>query len=83
VGVFSTRSPHRPANIGLTLAKLEKVEGDMVYLSGIDLVDGTPVLDIIKPCIPQYDASQQHITEAVSELRYPHRLWILRMNLLE
>ena len=58
VGVFSTRSPHRPANIGLTLAKLEKVEGDTVYLSGIDLVDGTPVLDI-KPYIPQYDAPHQ------------------------
>jgi len=55
VGVFSTRSPHRPANIGLTLAKLERVEGETVYMSGVDLVDGTPVLDI-KPYIPQYDA---------------------------
>jgi len=60
VGVFSTRSPHRPANIGLTLAKLDKVEGDTVHLSGIDLVDGTPVLDI-KPYIPQYDAP--HVAE--------------------
>jgi len=61
VGVFSTRSPHRPANIGLTLARLDEVQGDTVYLSGIDLVDGTPVLDI-KPYIPQYDAPsvQQH-----------------------
>jgi len=64
VGVFSTRSPHRPANIGLTLARLDKVQGDTVYLSGIDLVDGTPVLDI-KPYIPQYDApsEQQHDTK--------------------
>lgn len=59
VGVFSTRSPHRPANIGLTLAKLEKVQGDTIHLSGIDLVDGTPVLDI-KPYIPQYDAPNDH-----------------------
>eukprot|EP00092_Neocalanus_flemingeri_P010159 GFUD01010949.1.p1 GENE.GFUD01010949.1~~GFUD01010949.1.p1 ORF type:complete len:271 (-),score=112.35 GFUD01010949.1:444-1256(-) len=55
VGVFSTRSPHRPANIGLTLARLERVQGDTVHMSGVDMVDGTPVLDI-KPYIPQYDA---------------------------
>ena len=68
VGVFSTRSPHRPANIGLTLAKLEKVEGDTVYLSGIDLVDGTPVLDI-KPYIPQYDAPHvADLSEDVAEI---------------
>ena len=66
VGVFSTSSPHRPANIGLTLAKLEKVEGDTVYMSGIDLVDGTPVLDI-KPYIPQYDAPNM-IAEAAVEI---------------
>lgn len=53
-GVFSTRSPHRPNPIGLTLAKLVKVDGQTIYLSGIDLVDRTPVLDI-KPYIEQYD----------------------------
>lgn len=55
VGVFSTRSPHRPCPIGLTLAKVERVEGATVTLSGIDLIDGTPVLDL-KPYIPQYDS---------------------------
>ncbi|XP_076996198.1 tRNA (adenine(37)-N6)-methyltransferase [Tamandua tetradactyla] len=54
-GVFSTRSPHRPNAIGLTLAKLEKVEGGTVHLSGIDMVHGTPVLDI-KPYIADYDS---------------------------
>ncbi|XP_063080948.1 tRNA (adenine(37)-N6)-methyltransferase isoform X2 [Cavia porcellus] len=54
-GVFSTRSPHRPNAIGLTLAKLEKVEGGAVYLSGIDMIHGTPVLDI-KPYIADYDS---------------------------
>ncbi|CAH6790360.1 tRNA (adenine(37)-N6)-methyltransferase [Phodopus roborovskii] len=54
-GVFSTRSPHRPNAIGLTLAKLEKVEGGTVYLSGIDMIHGTPVLDI-KPYIADYDS---------------------------
>uniref|UniRef100_A0A8C6W4D6 tRNA (adenine(37)-N6)-methyltransferase n=1 Tax=Nannospalax galili TaxID=1026970 RepID=A0A8C6W4D6_NANGA len=56
-GVFSTRSPHRPNAIGLTLATLEKVEGGAVYLTGIDMIHGTPVLDI-KPYIADYDSPQ-------------------------
>ncbi|XP_024416023.2 tRNA (adenine(37)-N6)-methyltransferase isoform X1 [Desmodus rotundus] len=59
-GVFSTRSPHRPNAIGLTLAKLEKVDGGAVYLSGIDMIHGTPVLDI-KPYIADYDLPQNLI----------------------
>ncbi|KAJ1059083.1 PREDICTED: tRNA (adenine(37)-N6)-methyltransferase isoform X2 [Capra hircus] len=59
-GVFSTRSPHRPNAIGLTLAKLERVEGGAVYLSGIDMIHGTPVLDI-KPYIADYDSPQNLI----------------------
>lgn len=102
VGVYSTRSPHRPNALGLTLAKLDKIEGgnveedvsimppqskpqscwplfaiacskmfhhflfkpvflllyplgDTVYLSDIDMIAGTPVLDI-KPYIPEYDS---------------------------
>ncbi|KAK9130207.1 hypothetical protein Sjap_010694 [Stephania japonica] len=54
-GVFATRSPHRPCPIGLTVAKVEAVLGHMVLLSGVDLVDGTPVLDI-KPYIPYCDS---------------------------
>ncbi|XP_064475035.1 tRNA (adenine(37)-N6)-methyltransferase-like isoform X2 [Ornithodoros turicata] len=54
VGLFSTRSPHRPCPIGLSLVRLIKIEGDTVYISGVDLVDGTPILDI-KPYIPDYD----------------------------
>ncbi|KAM6170355.1 tRNA (adenine(37)-N6)-methyltransferase [Rhynchocyon petersi] len=57
MGVFSTRSPHRPNAIGLTLARLEKVEGGAIYLSGIDMIHGTPVLDI-KPYIAAYDSPQ-------------------------
>ncbi|CAL1531859.1 unnamed protein product [Lymnaea stagnalis] len=54
IGVFSTRSPYRPNNIGLSLAKIDSVQGCSVHFSGIDLLDGTPVLDI-KPYIPDYD----------------------------
>uniref|UniRef100_A0A7S4N3A8 TsaA-like domain-containing protein n=1 Tax=Guillardia theta TaxID=55529 RepID=A0A7S4N3A8_GUITH len=54
-GVFATRSPHRPHPLGLTLSKIDKVEHDVIYLSGVDLVDGTPVIDI-KPYIAVYDS---------------------------
>jgi len=54
-GVFATRSPHRPNPIGLTLCRLERVEGHRIIMSGVDLVDGTPILDV-KPYIPSYDA---------------------------
>ena len=64
VGVFATRSPHRPSPIGMTVARVERVELDkrMVHVSGVDLVDGTPVVDI-KPyhpadCVPNATAPQ-------------------------
>ncbi|ELP92461.1 hypothetical protein EIN_523490 [Entamoeba invadens IP1] len=44
--VFATRSPHRPNNIGMTVAKIIRVGKDELYLGGIDLVDGTPIVDI-------------------------------------
>ena len=54
LGVFATRSTHRPNRLGLSLVELEKVEignGVRLHLRGHDLVDGTPVLDI-KPYLP-------------------------------
>ncbi|KAK3932973.1 tRNA (adenine(37)-N6)-methyltransferase [Frankliniella fusca] len=54
MGVFATRSPHRPCPVGLSLVQIDKVEGGVIFFSGVDMVDGTPVLDI-KPYIPQYD----------------------------
>ena len=45
-GVFSTRSPRRPNRIGLTTVELIRREGPALYLRGIDMLDGTPVLDI-------------------------------------
>ncbi|KAE9031094.1 hypothetical protein PF010_g416 [Phytophthora fragariae] len=57
VGIFCTRSPHRPNPIGITLAKIERVDmrKRTVFLSGVDLLDETPVLDI-KPYIAAYDS---------------------------
>lgn len=54
-GLFATRTPHRPNPIGLSAVKLERIEGNLVYLSGVDLLDGTPVLDI-KPYLPSADS---------------------------
>ncbi|HVA65923.1 MAG TPA: tRNA (N6-threonylcarbamoyladenosine(37)-N6)-methyltransferase TrmO [Elusimicrobiota bacterium] len=58
VGVFASRSPHRPSPIGLSLVKIEKIAGDTIYFSGTDLVDGTPILDV-KPYIPWYDRAKR------------------------
>ncbi|MGE8395336.1 tRNA (N6-threonylcarbamoyladenosine(37)-N6)-methyltransferase TrmO [Pseudomonas sp. BIGb0427] len=55
MGVFATRATHRPNGIGQSVVRLEKVEADRLWLSGIDLLDGTPVLDI-KPYVPYADA---------------------------
>ncbi len=54
-GVLATRSPHRPNSIGLSAVELIKIEGRTLHLRGIDLLDGTPVLDI-KPYVPYADA---------------------------
>jgi len=56
IGVFASRSPHRPTPVGLSLVKLDRIEGDTLYLSGIDLVNGTPVLDV-KPYLPGSDSA--------------------------
>jgi len=54
-GLFATRSPHRPNPLGMTAARLDKVEGLTIHIREHDLVDGTPVLDV-KPYIPYADA---------------------------
>ena len=50
-GVFATRSPRRPNPIGLSIVKLERVERTTLYISDLDIMDGTPLLDI-KPYVP-------------------------------
>ncbi len=54
-GVFSTRSPHRPNPLGLSVVKLERVAGRVLHVRDVDMIDGTPVLDL-KPYIPYCDA---------------------------
>ncbi len=71
VGIFATRSPHRFNPIGMTLCKLDRIErldkrNVRLHISGMDLVDGTPVLDI-KPYVPVYDSM-------MSDVRLPN--WV-------
>jgi tRNA-Thr(GGU) m(6)t(6)A37 methyltransferase TsaA len=54
-GVLSTRSPHRPNPIGLSVLRLVRVEGLVLHVEDLDLVEGTPVLDL-KPYVPWTDA---------------------------
>ena len=55
VGVFATRAPYRPNQIGLSCVKLEKVEGLKIFISESDVLDGSPVIDI-KPYLPYSDS---------------------------
>jgi len=53
-GVFATRAPRRPNPIGLSVVRLDKIEGNKLDIRDVDIVDGTPLLDI-KPHVPQFD----------------------------
>ena len=53
-GIFSTRAPRRPNSIGLSIVCLTRVEEATLYIEDVDIVDGTPLLDI-KPYVPQFD----------------------------
>lgn len=55
IGVFASRATHRPNGIGQSVVKLDGIEPGRLLLSGIDLLDGTPVLDI-KPYVPYADS---------------------------
>jgi len=79
-GVFATRSPLRPSHIGLSIVELLSVEGNRLRVRGVDILDGTPLLDI-KPYIPQFDhrpdansgwmtASTDAVAQARSDKRF-------------
>ena len=53
-GVFATRSPSRPNAIGISTVRLTKIENNTLFIKDLDIVDGTPLLDI-KPYVPQFD----------------------------
>lgn len=82
-GVFATRAPVRPNHIGMSVVELVSVEGHRVTVRGIDVLDGTPLLDI-KPYIEKFDhpqnsrsgwmqAAQNDISQKRSDERFTGR----------
>lgn len=57
-GVFTTRAPARPNSIGISIVRLIKVEGARLHIRDVDIVDGTPLLDI-KPYVPEFDSREK------------------------
>lgn len=53
-GVFSTRAPNRPNPIGISVVRLTRIDGNILQVKDLDIVDGTPLLDI-KPYVPEFD----------------------------
>lgn len=54
-GIFATRSPNRPNPLGMSLVELTRREGNVLHIRGVDMLDGTPVVDL-KPYAPRFDA---------------------------
>lgn len=53
-GVFATRAPRRPNPIGMSIVRLMRVDGNILHIQDVDILDGTPLLDI-KPYVPEFD----------------------------
>jgi tRNA-Thr(GGU) m(6)t(6)A37 methyltransferase TsaA len=68
LGIFAQRARHRPSRIGVTTVEIRGVQGDTLAVSGLDAIDGSPVLDI-KPHMPVFDAP--------SSVRQPE--WVERL----
>jgi tRNA-Thr(GGU) m(6)t(6)A37 methyltransferase TsaA len=57
-GLFATRAPARPNPIGLSIVRLERIEANTLHVLDVDMLDGTPLLDI-KPFVPEFDTRDQ------------------------
>ncbi len=57
-GLFATRAPKRPNSIGLSIVQLDRIETGVLYVKNLDVLDGTPLLDI-KPYVPEFDRQLQ------------------------
>ena len=80
MGVFATRSPFRPNDIGLSCVKLERIEytadkGPVLLVSGVDMVDGTPIYDI-KPYI-KFTDSHPEAKEGFTTITYDKNLKVI------
>lgn len=57
-GIFATRAPHRPNKIGISVVKLLKIEKNILHIEDVDILNGTPLLDI-KPYIARFDTRDE------------------------
>ena len=57
-GLFATRAPKRPNPIGLSIVELDRIENGVLHIRNVDILDGTPLLDI-KPYVPKFDSHPQ------------------------
>lgn len=67
-GVFATRSPLRPSHIGMSVVNLLGIEGNSMRLRGVDVLDGTPLLDV-KPFVPAFDVPRGDVRTGWLEKR--------------
>jgi tRNA-Thr(GGU) m(6)t(6)A37 methyltransferase TsaA len=74
-GIFATRAPHRPNKLGMSLVRLVKIENNILYVKDLDILDGTPLLDI-KPYIRRFDSRktvksgwQDAVSDGVASVR--------------
>ena len=56
-GIFAIRSPHRPNHIGFSVVKIKFIQGNKLYFTQVDMIDGTPLLDI-KPYVKYFDSRE-------------------------
>lgn len=70
VGVFASRSPSRPNSIGLCVAELVKLEGDILSVKGLDAFEGSQIIDI-KPYLPRIDAFPEAAVPQWARARHP------------
>jgi tRNA (adenine37-N6)-methyltransferase len=78
-GVLATRAPHRPNPLGLSALRLERVEGLNLHVLDVDLLDGTPVLDI-KPYVPYTDAFAETGSGWLQRSADPGKSWAVRFT---
>lgn len=57
-GIFATRAPHRPNKLGMSLVRLAKIDDNVLHVVDIDILDGTPLIDI-KPYIRRFDSREK------------------------
>lgn len=67
-GLFATRAPMRPNPIGLSVVRLEGIENGILHVQNVDMLDGTPLLDI-KPYVPEFDACKNVRTGWLENVR--------------